>query len=624
MNPGFFSENSALRRATAMAAVGVILTGALTVTLMAGCGSGSSGSSAAGASVTRSGKATLTITWPQRTTTSPKLIPIGSNSIVVTFLQSGQTIATQTVARPTSGDTTTVSFSSLPLGALTVQVNAYPSTNGTGTAQASAAADVMINASQVTPVSITLASTIDHLTISPASPTTTVGGTVSLSLAAVDVNSNIVLTAPSKITWTSSAPAVATVDATGKVSGVALGTAAITATDTESGKTVTVTVTVGTSTNPTPTPTPVADACSHLSGTAQVVCYANAFYGSQGLTTAQQSKLQLAFTQAAATAWSDQPAPASRNGISLGDDGLTATQQTAFLNVVRAALNSTDPAGYMTYNEIREADDWLSAQLASGGSGSSTYGSDRYDMAFLGTPSTTSVWELQLTGHNAVLNIVYNGGGGVVSATPNFYGVEPNDVTPISGQSGPVAPVKVPIGETAATTTIAPMAARRNALEAVFLNLRNAQVTAALLPATFTDVLYGAGTDAGFVANTIKQGVQIGSIASVSEQATVKTLVTTAINTYVNTLPESQAAPLRNLYESDAALNNTYLAYAMPTGETAPMPTAQGVYYRIDGPNVWIEFVCQNGAVVPNEVSYRSVWRDHKLDYGAQFATLHQ
>jgi hypothetical protein len=373
MNPGFFSQNSALRRATAMAAVGLILTGALAVTLMAGCGSsGSSGSSSAGSSATRSGKATLTITWPQRTTAGTKLIPLASNSIVVTFLQSGQTVATQTVARPTSGDATTVTFNSLPLGALTVQVNAYPSTNGTGTAQASAAADVTINASQVTPVGITLVSTIDHLTLSPTSPTTTVGGTVPLSLAAVDANSSIVLTAPSKITWTSSAPAIATVDATGKVTGVALGTAAITATETESGKTVTVTVTVSTSTSPTPTPTPVADVCSPLSGTAQVVCYANAFYSSLGLTIAQQSKLQLAFTQTTATAWSDQPAPASRNGISLGDDGLTATQQAAFLNVVRAALSSTDPAGYMTYNEIREADDWLSAQLASSGSGSTT------------------------------------------------------------------------------------------------------------------------------------------------------------------------------------------------------------------------------------------------------------
>ena len=40
-----------------------------------------------------------------------------------------------------------------------------------------------------------------------------------------------------------------------------------------------------------------------------------------------------------------------------------------------------------------------------------------------------------------------------------------------------------------------------------------------------------------------------------------------------------------------------------------------GDYVRIDGPSVWIEFVCQIGAIYP-EVHYHTVHRDHVRDHG--------
>ena len=51
------------------------------------------------------------------------------------------------------------------------------------------------------------------------------------------------------------------------------------------------------------------------------------------------------------------------------------------------------------------------------------YGSGMYSIAFVGTPSTTSPWILQVAGHHLAYNITYN--TGKVSATPNFVGVEP-------------------------------------------------------------------------------------------------------------------------------------------------------------------------------------------------------
>jgi hypothetical protein len=40
---------------------------------------------------------------------------------------------------------------------------------------------------------------------------------------------------------------------------------------------------------------------------------------------------------------------------------------------------------------------------------------------------------------------------------------------------------------------------------------------------------------------------------------------------------------------------------------------------RIDGPGVWIEFVCQNGIVYQGQIHYHTVYRDHTRDYGGEF-----
>jgi hypothetical protein len=61
-------------------------------------------------------------------------------------------------------------------------------------------------------------------------------------------------------------------------------------------------------------------------------------------------------------------------------------------------------------------------------------------------------------------------------------------------------------------------------------------------------------------------------------------------------------------------LNETYVGYS---GGTAL--DTQGDYVRIDGPGVWIEFVCQNGLVFQGKVHYHTVYRDHTRDYGSEF-----
>src|SRR5204862_5961469 len=114
------------------------------------------------------------------------------NSIKVTLADALGSVQSQVLARPTGGGQTSAAFDTLPLGNATLTAAAYPNTNGTGVAQAQAATLVAVAANTTTPVSLTLASTIDHLELLPASSSIKVGETVQLSVSAKDSAGSLV------------------------------------------------------------------------------------------------------------------------------------------------------------------------------------------------------------------------------------------------------------------------------------------------------------------------------------------------------------------------------------------------------------------------------------------------
>jgi probable HAF family extracellular repeat protein len=201
---------------------------------MAGCG-GTGPGSAGG-----SGRAQMVIHWPERS----RLIPDASNSIKVVMSSAQQVVASTVVPRPSAGGQASVSFDTLPPGDLTVLVSAYPQADGTGVVQASATIPLTINPGEVTPFSVTMASTIDHMEVSPATASVVIGATAQLTATAKDAAGSVVLTSPAKVQWASSDSGVATVDAGGLVTAVAVGIAQVTVTDTESGKSAQASVTV--------------------------------------------------------------------------------------------------------------------------------------------------------------------------------------------------------------------------------------------------------------------------------------------------------------------------------------------------------------------------------------------
>ncbi len=323
--------------------------------------------------------------------------------------------------------------------------------------------------------------------------------------------------------------------------------------------------------------TAVTTNCSSATGLAQVVCLAEAFKAT--LSSTQLATVQLTYTKANAARWSNLPEGLYRNRVGINWGSLSTTQLTAARALMAAVLvQNVTNEGFDEMEGNLVADDYLAAN-----GGGSDYGRGNYYMAFLGTPSTSGLWELQFGGHHYTFANTYNGGK-ITGVTPSFRAVEP------------MASV------TANNRTYQPVEQERQAFANMLAGLSSSEQVTAKLSSTFTDILLGPGQDGKFPAT--KSGVKVGDL-----DATKKALVLTAIKLYVNDLDSETAATVLAKYTSE--LDNTYIAYS----GTGTMST-QNDYVRLDGPSVWIEYSSQGGIVIRNTPHPHSVWRDHTSDYG--------
>ena len=126
--------------------------------------------------------ATFTINWPAR----GRLMPLATNSIVLQVVGPYEYSTTTLVARPAQGGSSTIQLTNLPIGALTFTATAYPNIDGTGVAQAIGTNSYTSVEDENFVVAVTMASTIDHLSITPATPSVIVNSTTPLQLSALD------------------------------------------------------------------------------------------------------------------------------------------------------------------------------------------------------------------------------------------------------------------------------------------------------------------------------------------------------------------------------------------------------------------------------------------------------
>jgi hypothetical protein len=314
--------------------------------------------------------------------------------------------------------------------------------------------------------------------------------------------------------------------------------------------------------------------CESLQDVEKVVCLAETFKAT--LTSNQIASLQLEYTLDYAKKWSNLPAALSaRIGLRMGT--LNAVQLEAANQLLKAALGSTGKEGYDEISQLWRADDYLGVN-----GGGATYSSGNFYIGFFGLPSTTTKWELQMTGHHATVSNTYENGK-LKGGTPSFRAAEPFAAFTYNNQ------------------THQPLVEEYTALQKMLANFDAASLNSAKLTATFSDILLGPNKD--WVFPTVKEGVACRNLS-----ASQKENVIAAIKTYVQDVDDVSSMEIMQKYISE--IDDTFIAYS---GNASL--TAQRDYVRIDGPSVWIEYSVQRGIVLsPNHP--HSIWRDKNFDYG--------
>ncbi|MXV15820.1 DUF3500 domain-containing protein [Hufsiella ginkgonis] len=315
------------------------------------------------------------------------------------------------------------------------------------------------------------------------------------------------------------------------------------------------------------------------SNISSIVKLADAFKAT--LSDDQRALLQLEYSKSNAVRWSNFPQMAARpNRVGLTLGSLNTVQMTAFKALMAEAMDAqTVNEGLSELEGVRVADDTIARHTGQ----SRSFGSGIYFIAFLGTPSTSGLWELQYGGHHFAFADTYNNGE-LVGATPSFRGVEP------------IVPM------TANGKVYQPMKQEQDAFIAVLNSLSEGQKTAAKLSGTFNDILLGPGADGRF-PNT-PQGLKISELNAGQQQLILK-----AIETYVGDLDKDTKAAYMNRYKTD--LPGTYLAFS-GSGSMEQISD----YIRLDGPRLWLEYNTQVSRDFRGATHPHSVWRDKKTDYG--------
>jgi hypothetical protein len=339
------------------------------------------------------------------------------------------------------------------------------------------------------------------------------------------------------------------------------------------GQSCSISLTVNAATTPT-----TGSAWSFDTDIANIVKAAEAFKAT--LTATQVTALQYTYTKAQAQKWSNFPEAIYKGRVGLQTSTLSSAQWTALYNLIKVTTSTTANEGYEEYVGILDADDYLGKN-----GGGNDYGSGNYYIGFLGTPSATGLWCLQIGGHHGTNLFTYNGGK-MTGGTPNFRSTEPYP-TWISTNTG---------------KTVQPLVQETVTFAKFLTSLSATELITAKRSAAQNDLIAGPQKDAAFP--TTRTGVKAGNLTTAQ-----KDLLLLAIKTWVDELDDKAAALVLAKYKSE--IDDTYVSYFGGT-----TMAEKGDYILIDGPGVWIEWSMQGAVIIKGGVHPHAVWRDRKSDYG--------
>jgi Protein of unknown function (DUF3500) len=308
-----------------------------------------------------------------------------------------------------------------------------------------------------------------------------------------------------------------------------------------------------------------SDVSGRDQGIADAVTKANAFLAT--LDAPQREKVMLEFDSGKKPSWSNLPVTmVPRNGLPLGE--LTRPQRAAALAALAAVLSKN---GYQKVIDIMNADD----QLVKDKNNKMRFGTENYYLAIFGTPSETKPWMVQFGGHHLGINVTVVGKDSVV--TPTHTGTQPDSFVR-DGQ------------------TVRPLGTE-NDLAFKLVNMLDAeQKQRAVLGGTPKNLQVPPGKDNNKVN---PEGLKCASLKE-DQRAVLLEL----IGAWVHVLPDAAAAS--RLAALKSKIDDTWFAWYGPT------TNGSAAYFRIQGPQLLIEYAPQQGSTG----HIHTIIRDPSNEYG--------
>lgn len=317
---------------------------------------------------------------------------------------------------------------------------------------------------------------------------------------------------------------------------------------------------------------------------APLVDRATAIYNAVSAFVARLTPAQVSTTIFAApnptqqANWSNLPTGIfQRNGLKIGN--MTQTQKDALWAMLGAVLS---PEGFQKIARIVSGDDTLAPM------GNLIFGSNEYYVSFVGTPSLTGKYLLQFGGHHLATNITIKGAEATVA--PALPGAQPTSYT-YSGR------------------TVRPIGDEYDLSFALMNSMTTAQRSVAVLSSTTRDLALGPGQDG---VTLLPEGIKASEL-TVAQRAILLDLIGKNVNIIHDDASGTKLAAARTALTDSSASGAIYFSWRGPT------TAGSAAYYRIQGPNLFIEWAPQSmGGSATNHI--HAMYRELGNDYGALIA----
>jgi hypothetical protein len=273
--------------------------------------------------------------------------------------------------------------------------------------------------------------------------------------------------------------------------------------------------------------------------------------------------------------WSNFPTGIfQRNGLKIGL--MTQAQKDALWTMLATVLS---PEGYQKIARIVSGDDTLAPM------GNLVFGTAEYHVSFVGTPSPTGKYLLQFGGHHLAINVTIQGAKATIA---------------------PALPGAQPTSYTYGGRTVRPIGDEYDLSFALMNSMTTAQRAVAILSSTTSDLALGPGQDG---VTLLPEGIKASDLTE-AQRAILLDLIGKNVNIIHDDASATKLAAIRAALTDSSASGAIYFSWRGPT------TAGSAAYYRIQGPQLFIEWAPQSmGGSATNHI--HAMYRELGNDYGA-------